>query len=223
MFEAVVLMGGFGTRLKSITGDTPKPMIEVADKPFVYHLLERLEKAGCKKIILSLHYRAEHIKKKIIKDSPVGCELFFAIEDSPRGTGGGIKLAAECITEESFIAINGDTYCGIDYSNFFKSSKSSELVISAIKLQNTERYGAIDYNSDGYLTSITEKGISRPGFINSGNYLIKTSLIKSEKNQIFPLKTIFYLNILEELRYTLFLENLLILECLKIILRLGRC
>ena len=75
MFEAVVLMGGFGTRLKSITGDTPKPMIEVADKPFVYHLLEKLEKAGCKKIILSLHYRAEHIKK-IIKDSPVGCELF---------------------------------------------------------------------------------------------------------------------------------------------------
>ena len=191
MFEAVVLMGGFGTRLKSVSGDTPKPMVEVAGRPFVYHLLERLEKAGCTKIILSLHYRAEHIKRKIIKDLPVACELVFAIEDSPRGTGGAIKLAAEYIVGERFIAINGDTHCEIDYLNYFKFSNTSDVIISAIKVQNTERYGALNYNYDGYLTSITEKGISRPGYINSGNYIINTSVIKNERKSVFSFEEYF--------------------------------
>ena len=177
MFEAVILMGGLGTRLKSVSGDTPKPMVPVAGKPFVYHLLEKLEKAGCSKIILSLCYQADSIKKKILEDSPVDCELVFVIENSPRGTGGGIKLAAEFISGESFIALNGDTYCGIDYLDFFKNSMGSDLVIAGVKVEEAKRYGSLQYDAQHNLKSMTEKGRSGPATINSGTYFLARSAI----------------------------------------------
>lgn len=177
MFEAVILMGGFGSRLKSVSGDTPKPMVEVGGRPFVYHLLEKLEKAGCQRIVLSLHYQADNIKKKILDDSPVDCELVFVVEDSPRGTGGGIKLAAQYIKGKNFLALNGDTYCEIDYLDFFQKSQGNDLVISGVVVEDGERYGSLSFDSDYNLLSMTEKGDKGPSVINSGTYFIKTSAI----------------------------------------------
>jgi len=177
MFEAVILMGGFGSRLKSVSGDTPKPMVEVGGRPFVYHLLEKLEKAGCQRIVLSLHYQADNIKKKILDDSPVDCELVFVVEDSPRGTGGGIKLAAQYITEKNFIALNGDTYCEIDYLDFFQKSQGNDLVISGVIVEEGERYGSLNFDSNYNLLSMTEKGTKGSAVINSGTYFIRKSAI----------------------------------------------
>ena len=65
MFEAVILMGGFGTRLKDVSGRTPKPMVLIGNQPFVYLLMRKLEAAGCLKIVLSLHFRAGYIIERI--------------------------------------------------------------------------------------------------------------------------------------------------------------
>lgn len=191
MFEAVVLMGGFGTRLKSVSGNTPKPMVEVAGRPFVYHLFEKLVKAGCYRIILSLHYQADNIKKKILEDAPVDCELVFVVEDSPRGTGGGIKLAAEFITGDSFIALNGDTYCGIGYLDFFQKSQRNDLVISGVTVEDGERYGSLDFDSNCNLLSMTEKGTKGPAVINSGTYFIKKSAIMEVDKMEFSFENYF--------------------------------
>jgi D-glycero-alpha-D-manno-heptose 1-phosphate guanylyltransferase len=177
MFEAVVLMGGFGTRLKSVSGDTPKPMVPVAGQPFVYHLLKKLEKAGCRRIILSLHYQADFIEKKISEDSPVKCQIIFVTEDRPLGTGGGIKLAAKFVTSEDFLVINGDTYCEIDYLDFYKKSKGNSLVISGVQVQDASRYGSLQYDAEYNLTSMTEKGCSGQAVINSGTYFLATTTL----------------------------------------------
>ena len=191
MFEAVVLMGGFGTRLKSVSNGTPKPMMPVNNVPFVYLLLKKLEAAGCKKIVLSLHYQADQIIKQIKADKPVSVELVFVIEDTPLGTGGALKFAANSITDKSFIAINGDTYTNLDYAKFFNQSKNEDLEIAGISIKSAERYGSIFFDSDLILTGITEKGISGPAVINSGTYLISKASLFAIKEDIFSFEEVF--------------------------------
>jgi D-glycero-alpha-D-manno-heptose 1-phosphate guanylyltransferase len=204
MFEAVILMGGFGTRLKSISGDTPKPMMPVSGRPFVYHLLEKLEKAGCNKIVLSLHYQAEDIKQQILKDSPVDCELIFAVEDSPRGTGGGMKLAAEFISGKNFIALNGDTYSGIDYLDFFHNTQDNDLVISGVKVNDSKAYGSLNFDSNHNLLSMTEKGLIGPAVINSGTYLVSKSAIMQFSSSKFSFEESFIPSVINSTKVYLF-------------------
>jgi D-glycero-alpha-D-manno-heptose 1-phosphate guanylyltransferase len=204
MFEAVILIGGLGTRLKSISGNTPKPMMPVAGKPFVYHLLKKLEKAGCRRIILSLCYQADMIKKTIQADAPVDCELIFVVEDKPLGTGGGLKLASESVSGDSFIAINGDTYCGIDYLDFYKKSSGEDLVIAGVRVQNAERYGSLNFDANYNLTNMREKGIVGPAVINSGTYLIAKSSIRSIKKSEFSFEKYFVPRYLDKTKVYLF-------------------
>ena len=177
MFEAVILVGGFGTRLKSVSGNIPKPMVQVGGRPFLNLLLEKLEKAGCKRIILSLHYQADLIKHQISHDKPVSCEIIYVIEETPLGTGGAIKLASKSVIGQSFLALNGDTYSDINYAEFYKNSIGHELVLSGVKVDNAKRYGKLIFDSNYNLISMTEKGSCEKGIINSGTYLIAKSSV----------------------------------------------
>ena len=116
MFDAVVLMGGFGTRLNSISNGIPKPMMPVNGVPFVYRLFKKLENAGCSRIICSLHYQAAQIIDQINNDKPVNCDLIFVVEEEPLGTGGALKLASDFAERDKFLALNGDTYSSLNFS-----------------------------------------------------------------------------------------------------------
>lgn len=181
MFEAVILMGGFGTRLKDVSGKTPKPMVLVGNEPFVYMLMKKLEVAGCSKIILSLHYRAGYIIEKIKADVPVNCPVVFVVEDEPLGTGGGIKLAAAQIASEYFIVINGDTYCEINYTDFYSQTGDFDLMIAGVHVENIKRYGSLDLDSQMGITALREKGALGAGYINCGTYLINRKMIMDFK------------------------------------------
>lgn len=184
MFEALILMGGLGTRLRDVSKGVPKPMMPVNGKPFVYNLLEKLEAAGCKRIVLSLHYQADKIINQIIQDRPVNCEIVFVKEKRLLGTGGGMKLAAESILSEKFIALNGDTFSSLDYRNFFFDNLEAEFVIAGIRVPNAMRYGSMYFNEMKILTGMQEKGISGPAVINSGTYLIsKSSILEIPQDQ----------------------------------------
>jgi len=191
MFEAVVLMGGFGTRLSSVSNGTPKSMMPVGGVPFVYILLKKLEAAGCKRIIFSLHYQSAQIIKQIKEDSPVNCELVFVTENIPLGTGGALKLATNSVSENSFIALNGDTYSSLDYAKFFKEMKNNEFVIAGVGTESAERYGSLYFDDDHVLTGITEKGISGPAVINSGTYLISKSSLNQIEEDVFSFEEVF--------------------------------
>lgn len=191
MFEAVILAGGVGSRLKAISGNIPKPMVEINGIPFLYRLLSLLEKSGCSRVVLSLGYEAQYILDRLKFDSPMNIEIDWVVEDHPLGTGGAIKLAASKIYGNSFIVLNGDTYLDIDYSIFFQTSKSSELLISATNVKDVSRYGSLALNKDNTIISFREKGASGPGIINSGTYVLKRADILSYSKTRFSFESDF--------------------------------
>jgi len=192
MFEAVILMGGFGTRLKEISGEIPKPMVLVGSDPFVYRLMKKLELAGCSKIILSLYYGASFIIESIRADNPVACDVVFVVEEVPLGTGGALKFAAKEISTEYFIAMNGDTFSGVDYHDLICQKGTADIIISGVEVKNIARYGSLEFDSSLKLTGMSEKGSEGAGVINSGTYLIRTSSILSVKEERFSFEE-FYL------------------------------
>lgn len=191
MFECVILAGGFGTRLKSVSGDIPKPMVAVGDEPFLYKLMRKLEADGCSKIILSLYYRSDYIISRINADRPVQCKVQFCVENSPLGTGGALKLAAEYVSQEKFIVLNGDTYQDIDYSDFFDKSVGSDLFISASRVSDCQRYGVLNLDNDLNVMSMSSGGFCGSGYINSGTYVVNTKDVVSFTKEAFSFEADF--------------------------------
>lgn len=192
MFEAVILAGGFGTRLKEISEGLPKPMVKVGKEPFLYRLMKDLESNGCSKIILSLHFRSEYIIERVQSDLPVKCMVEFVVEDVPLGTGGAIKNAAKNISSSKFVSINGDTYSDIDYMNIYKISRSEDVTISAIVVEDSSRYGSLDVNSNGEVVAFNEKHGTGPGLINSGTYVLPTNKILNFDLEKFSIEKDFF-------------------------------
>ena len=114
--EAIVLAGGFGTRLKSVVFDLPKPMAPVAGKPFLERLLKSLAQKGFTRIVLALGYMAEKVIEHFGSRFE-GMELVYEIESTPLGTGGAVRLAlTQCLTDHVFV-FNGDTYLDLEVSH----------------------------------------------------------------------------------------------------------
>jgi D-glycero-alpha-D-manno-heptose 1-phosphate guanylyltransferase len=185
MFEAVILAGGQGTRLKSVTGELPKPMVDVNGVPFLYRLMKRLEEQGCQRIVLSLCYRAGYIIACIHKDQPVDCAVDFAVEEQPLDTGGAIKYAAQYITTEKFVVLNGDTYSDVDYNELAEHAVTAGLVICGVHVEDVSRYGTLDIAENNTIKSMNEKGATGSGIINSGTYVITTNEITRFAKDIF--------------------------------------
>ncbi len=185
MYDVVILAGGLGTRLKSVSGDIPKPMVDISGKPFLYRLMEYLEDQGVQRIILSLSYKADYIIDSVIKDNPVNSKVDFIIENELLGTGGAIKNACKYIEASKFIVINGDTYCELDYKKFIESSLDSDLQISGVEVDDVCRYGSLDIDHDFHVNSIVEKGRQGTGIINSGTYILSKKIIEDYPHDKF--------------------------------------
>lgn len=188
MFEAVILAGGFGTRLKEISGDIPKPMVPVNGKPFLYYIFDKLESSRCTKILLSIHYRSDYIIEKIKKDMPTKIPIEFIIEKKPLGTGGALRLASNRIINSRFLALNGDTFTDVNFEAIYKLGKKSEIVLSAVEVPDVSRYGLLKINKSGVVTSIGEKNNTGKGYINGGVYSISKSVFHSVDEDSFSLE-----------------------------------
>lgn len=182
MYDVVILAGGLGTRLKSVSGDIPKPMVDISGKPFLYRLMKYLEEQGVQKIILSLSYKADYIIDRVVHDNPVNCEVDFVIESEPFGTGGAIKYASSKVTTDKLIVLNGDTYCELNYNNFIEASNGTDLLISGVEISDVSRYGSLDIDENCNVKAMIEKGRQGKGIINSGIYIISKEIISE-----FPL------------------------------------
>jgi D-glycero-alpha-D-manno-heptose 1-phosphate guanylyltransferase len=185
MFEAIILAGGKGTRLKSVTGDLPKPMVDIGGQPFLYLIMKRLEQQGCRHIVLSLCYAADLIIERVKKDKPVDIKVDFCVEAEPLGTGGAIKLAANMIENDSFVVLNGDTYSEVNYSDVVKFSEATDLVICGVEVSDVSRYGTLEVDEFNNVKHLVEKGKSGKGIINSGTYVINKNSILSFASDVF--------------------------------------
>lgn len=176
--EIIVLAGGFGTRLKSVVSDLPKPMAPVRDKPFVEYLLNWIKNYQVSRIIFSVGYKHEIIVEYFgneFNSIPVS----YAIEDRPLGTGGAIVNSFQFMETDTAIIINGDTWfpINLDELNNIHLKNDNKLTIALKELKDFDRYGTVNLE-DGIITEFIEKKYCETGFINAGVYAVNKNFIK---------------------------------------------
>jgi D-glycero-alpha-D-manno-heptose 1-phosphate guanylyltransferase len=174
--EAIVLAGGFGTRLASRLNNIPKPMALVAGRPFLEILLEHLARCGYTRAILSVGYLHEVIEKNF-GASFAGISLDYAVEESPLGTGGAIRAAMERGTRSSMLVLNGDTYLDVDYGAMMRAhaGAGAAITMAVVEQPDIARYGGVQIE-DGRVVGFEEKGRTGPGWINAGASVIVREL-----------------------------------------------
>jgi D-glycero-alpha-D-manno-heptose 1-phosphate guanylyltransferase len=174
--EAIILAGGFGTRLQSVVPDLPKPMAAIQGRPFLAILLDALITAGFTSAILAVGYRYEAIRD-YFGETYNSLSLAYSIETEPLGTGGAIALALKQIAGSQCFVVNGDTFLELDYQAMLANhlEERSILTVAVHEVPDANRYGALDIEENRIL-GFFEKGSSGPGIINGGVYVLSTDL-----------------------------------------------
>ncbi|MCS6786542.1 MAG: nucleotidyltransferase family protein [Thiobacillaceae bacterium] len=177
-FQAIVLAGGLGTRLRAVVPQLPKPMAPVAGRPFLEYVLDRLVAAGCAHLVLAVAYRHEAIEAHF-GSAYRGVPIVYSLEANPLGTGGAIRQAAQWITAEPVCVVNGDTYVELDYAAMHAAHRAAgaSLTVAVCAVDDVGRYGSLTV-VDERIVAFAEKGGSGPGLINAGTYLIERNLIE---------------------------------------------
>jgi D-glycero-alpha-D-manno-heptose 1-phosphate guanylyltransferase len=194
MLEAIILAGGFGTRLKEAVPDLPKPMAPIKGKPFLAYLLENLSQKGFKRAILSLGYMPEKIID-YFGTSFNGIEIIYSVEKETLGTGGATKLALERCTQDHVYVINGDTYLDFEIEEIeLLWHKNHQPMIVGVNVENTSRYGSLEI-VDGRVISFKEKAFIKSGPINAGCYIFRRAQLENcVGNELFSLESDFLAN-----------------------------
>ncbi len=178
--KALILAGGFGTRLRTVINNTPKVMAPVNGKPFLEYILFSLYKSNIEEVVVSVHYLADHIKDYFGNDYK-GMSLKYSEEISPLGTGGAIKNSLSYLKNtDNIVVMNGDSFVNCDLLHIVEKHKSSECSISIVvkKLPVSERYGTLEIK-DHKIVSFKEKKSEKDCFINTGIYLISSRIFEN--------------------------------------------
>jgi len=181
--EAIILAGGYGTRLNAVVSDRPKPMAEINGKPFLDYLLRFLTSQGIEKIVLSVGYRSEMIISHFGNNYQLAA-LSYAIEKKPLGTGGGIRKALKMVSGEKVFIVNGDTFFRIPFEIMEDEfdRKSADMVIALHPVTEPGRYGSVLTGESGRITSFSEKRDGTgPSLINGGIYLMKKGIFTGQE------------------------------------------
>jgi mannose-1-phosphate guanylyltransferase len=185
--EAVLLVGGRGTRLRPLTINTPKPMLPVAGVPFTVHQITRARDAGVTRIVLATSYRAD-VFREFMDAADLGIEVVIATEDEPLGTGGAIRHALpylESAGDEPVLIFNGDVLTGLDIRALVDHHvmTSSDVTLYLTPVEDPRAYGLVPTDHTGRVTAFLEKPKTDEEIvtnnINAGCYVFKRSLIDS--------------------------------------------
>jgi D-glycero-alpha-D-manno-heptose 1-phosphate guanylyltransferase len=182
---AAILVGGLGTRLRSVLPDVPKPLAKVNGQPFLSYLLEQLDSAHIRQVVFCTGYRADQIETTF-GDHYKGISLRYSQEPMSLGTGGALRLALPLLTCDPVLVMNGDSICRCDLEAFlhWHLSRRAEASLLLAQVNDVSRFGKVNVNDEGVVTEFVEKDASNtaPGWINAGIYLLSQKLI----NQIPP-------------------------------------
>jgi D-glycero-alpha-D-manno-heptose 1-phosphate guanylyltransferase len=182
MKEAIILAGGFGTRLRSVIHDIPKPMSLIGEKPFLEFLLKQLSLSGFTRVILSVGYRHEIIQQ-YFGHSFGAMQLDYCVEDTPLGTGGAIAKALQQTAANDVLVLNGDSILLASPERFYDFHCGQNTPVSvALKADaNFCRYGAVTIEGNR-IVRFEEKRHVTEGVFNAGVYLLNASVKDSLSN-----------------------------------------
>jgi mannose-1-phosphate guanylyltransferase len=180
--KGLILAGGKGTRLRPLTINTPKPVVPVANSPFLLYQIDLLRSADITEIILSLSYQPRKIEDLLKDGADYGVWIRYAVEGTPLGTGGAFKNAEEHI-DSTAVVFNGDVLTDIDLASVVAHHKEKRAVATIVltPVENPSAYGLVETGPDGWIQRFIEK----PGpdeitcnTINAGIYVLEPSVLR---------------------------------------------
>ena len=182
--DALILAGGMGTRLRSVVHDVPKPMADIAGRPFLAHLMDYWISQGINRFILSVSYK----KNKIIDyfgTKYKNASIAYVEELEPLGTGGALILASQTLSDH-FVVLNGDTLFKVNLSKFIRKhlDSKSNWTVALFKANESDRYGQINIDSIGRIKNF-QSGKSQIGQLsNGGVYIINPKILQESSFKI---------------------------------------
>ncbi len=180
--KAVVMAGGFGTRIQPLTNSRPKPMLPIMNRPMMEHTMMMLKDLGITEFIVLLYFKPEIIQNHFKDGSDFGIKVSYVVPDGDYGTAGAVKLAQELIGDDNFIIVSGDLVTDFDFKKLidFHESKKSKLSIGLTSVENPLQFGVVIANED----DVIEKFLEKPSWgevfsdtINTGIYIIEPEIL----------------------------------------------
>lgn len=173
MKSAVVLAGGIGSRIRSVSGGMPKALLDVDGRPFIEYVLDELVTAGIDHAVIACSYKWQMIAEYLGNQYRT-LKIDYSVEQTPLGTGGAIKQAFDMFRLSEAIVVNADTLLIIDIAELYRQHYShSGLVSLALQtVPDVTRYGGVTIGHDNQLSAFNEKTGSGSGLINAGVYII---------------------------------------------------
>lgn len=178
--EAIILAGGLGTRLRDAVPDLPKCMAPVADRPFLFYVINYLRSQGIEKFIFSLGYKHEIIEAWLASDFAT-LDYKTVIEEEPLGTGGAILLASREAAGNDILVTNGDTLFRVDVAKLYDKHQlaDADCTLALKPMTDFDRYGVVNIDADGIIIAFREKQFYAEGLINGGCYIINKERFQS--------------------------------------------
>lgn len=172
--DAIILAGGLGNRLRSVIADVPKPMADIAGRPFLEYVLEYLAHWGLTRAILAVSYKHELVQAHF-KGRYGGIEIAYSIETERRGTGGAILQALEQVESPDVLVLNGDTLFAADIDRLagVHDANTADLTVALRPMPDCERYGSVQTDAEGRIIGFKEKRARVAGTINGGIYVVQ--------------------------------------------------
>ncbi len=180
--DAVVLVGGQGTRLRPLTLSAPKPMLPTAGVPFLAHLLSRIREAGIEHVILGTSYKAEVFSEYFGDGSEFGLDIEYVVETEPLGTGGGIRNVADRLRTDTAMVFNGDVLSGLDLRalNQTHIDMNADVTLHLVRVADPAAFGCVPTDENGRVQQFLEKTHNPPtNQINAGCYVFKRSVLEA--------------------------------------------
>lgn len=190
--EAIILAGGFGTRLAHVVPDVCKPMAPVADRPFLRYVFDQLDAAGFGHVVVADGYRREQIESYFM-GTYRGLQIDYSPEEEPLFTGGAVKKALRLCSNDYVFVLNGDTWFDVDFAALEATAERCKptAVLAAKRMWNFDRYGTLDVAQDGIVRAFNEKRPCAEGLINGGVYLLRRDALNFMPTK-FSLETDFF-------------------------------
>jgi dTDP-glucose pyrophosphorylase/CBS domain-containing protein len=173
---AVIMAGGFGTRLRPLTDKVPKPMLPLDDRPLLERTVQRLQQSGFGEVHITTHYKGEQIREHFTNGCDLGIKVSFLNEAEPLGTAGGLTLLKKF--DRPVLLMNGDVVTGVDFRNIwnFHREQRADITIAVRRYEMQVPYGVLE-SSGAHVTALTEKPVIEL-LINAGIYVLAPSVAR---------------------------------------------
>ena len=182
--QAIVLVGGEGTRLRPLTDSVPKPALTLVDRPFLAYMVEWLGAHGVTEVVLACGFLPDRLREALGEGEHAGVALTYVVEPERRGTAGAIRFAAEALgdrLDDRFLALNGDVLTNFDLGALLRTheERRARATIGLYEVDDAAAFGLVECDAGGTVLSFTEKtGVSAPGKVNAGAYVLERSVLE---------------------------------------------